>query len=41
MNMPNPPVRKVIGPGAHQMVTMALDQRRQDYLTDPEFTWPA
>ncbi|WP_280446484.1 SDR family NAD(P)-dependent oxidoreductase [Nocardia brasiliensis] len=41
VNMPNPPVRKVIGPGAHQMVTMALDQRRQDYLTDPEFTWPA
>ncbi|MFE7798142.1 SDR family NAD(P)-dependent oxidoreductase [Nocardia sp. NPDC057440] len=41
VNMPNPPVRKVIGPGAHQMVAMALDQRRQDYLTDPEFTWPA
>lgn len=41
VNMPNPPVRKVIGPGAHQMVAMALDQRRQDYLTDPEFIWPA
>ncbi|WP_406231826.1 SDR family NAD(P)-dependent oxidoreductase [Nocardia sp. NBC_01009] len=41
VNLPNPPVRKVIGPGAHQMVAMALDQRRQDYLTDPEFTWPA
>ncbi|WP_433201498.1 SDR family NAD(P)-dependent oxidoreductase [Nocardia sp. CA-107356] len=41
VNMPNPPVRKVIGPGAHQMVAMALDQRRQDYLTDPEFSWPA
>ncbi|WP_040693711.1 SDR family NAD(P)-dependent oxidoreductase [Nocardia vinacea] len=41
VNMPNPPVRKVIGPGAHQMVAMALDQRRQDYLTDPEFVWPA
>ncbi|MFC9894418.1 SDR family NAD(P)-dependent oxidoreductase [Nocardia sp. NPDC127579] len=39
--MPNPPVRKVIGPGAQQMVTMALDARRQDYATDPEFTWPA
>ncbi|WP_306360813.1 SDR family NAD(P)-dependent oxidoreductase [Nocardia sp. CC227C] len=38
---PNPPLRKVIGPSAHQMVTMALDARRQDYLTDPEFTWPA
>lgn len=41
VNLPNPPVRKVIGPGAAQMVTMALDQRRQDYLTDPEFTWPS
>ncbi|WP_107658526.1 SDR family NAD(P)-dependent oxidoreductase [Nocardia suismassiliense] len=40
VNMPNPPVRKIIGPGAQQMVSMALDQRRQDYLTDPEFTWP-
>ncbi|MFG1795649.1 SDR family NAD(P)-dependent oxidoreductase [Nocardia sp. NPDC049149] len=40
VNMPNPPVRKVIGPGAHQMVSMALDQRRQDYQTDPEFVWP-
>ncbi|WP_067822239.1 hypothetical protein [Nocardia inohanensis] len=38
--MPNPPLRKVIGPGAHQMVAMALDQRREDYLRDPEFTWP-
>ncbi|WP_067862450.1 SDR family NAD(P)-dependent oxidoreductase [Nocardia shimofusensis] len=41
VNMPNPPLRKIIGPGAHQMVTMALDQRRIDYLTDPEFAWPA
>ncbi|MFF3225353.1 SDR family NAD(P)-dependent oxidoreductase [Nocardia suismassiliense] len=40
VNMPNPPVRKIIGPGAHQMVSMALGHRRQDYLTDPEFTWP-
>ncbi|WP_454195954.1 SDR family NAD(P)-dependent oxidoreductase [Nocardia sp. Marseille-Q1738] len=40
VNMPNPPLRKVIGPGAHQMVSIALDQRRQDYATDPEFTWP-
>ncbi|WP_330229241.1 SDR family NAD(P)-dependent oxidoreductase [Nocardia sp. NBC_00508] len=40
VNMPNPPLRKVIGPGAHQMVAIALDQRRQDYVTDPEFTWP-
>ncbi|MFC7448317.1 SDR family NAD(P)-dependent oxidoreductase [Rhodococcus daqingensis] len=37
---PNPPLRKIIGPGAHQMVAMALDARRQDYITDPEFTWP-
>ncbi|MFQ6394992.1 SDR family NAD(P)-dependent oxidoreductase [Nocardia sp. KC 131] len=40
VDMPNPPVRRIVGPGAHHMVTMALDQRRQDYLTDPEFTWP-
>ncbi|MGW6423364.1 SDR family NAD(P)-dependent oxidoreductase [Nocardia sp. NPDC055053] len=38
---PNPPLRKIIGPGAQQMVAMALDARRQDYITDPEFTWPA
>ncbi|MFD4430878.1 SDR family NAD(P)-dependent oxidoreductase [Nocardia sp. NPDC058497] len=38
---PNPPLRRVIGPGAHQMVAMALDARRRDYITDPEFTWPA
>ncbi|MGO4612601.1 SDR family NAD(P)-dependent oxidoreductase [Nocardia sp. 2YAB30] len=41
VNMPNPPLRKIIGPGAHDMVAIALDQRRQDYTTDPEFTWPA
>lgn len=41
VNMPHPPLRKIIGPGAHQMVSLALDQRRQDYATDPEFTWPA
>ncbi|MBF6336196.1 SDR family NAD(P)-dependent oxidoreductase [Nocardia abscessus] len=40
-NMPNPPLRKIIGPGAHDMVALALDQRRRDYATDPEFTWPA
>ncbi|WP_067569737.1 SDR family NAD(P)-dependent oxidoreductase [Nocardia acidivorans] len=38
---PNPPLRKIIGPGAHLMVAMALDQRRQDYLADPEFAWPS
>lgn len=37
---PNPPLRKIIGPGAHQMVALALDARRQDYLSDPEFSWP-
>ncbi|MEU2174779.1 SDR family NAD(P)-dependent oxidoreductase [Nocardia sp. NPDC019219] len=41
VNMPNPPLRKIIGPGAHQMVALALDQRRRDYADDPEFTWPA
>ncbi|MEU6184722.1 SDR family NAD(P)-dependent oxidoreductase [Nocardia sp. NPDC047038] len=41
VNMPNPPLRKIIGPGAHQMVALALDQRRADYAGDPEFTWPA
>lgn len=40
VDMSNPPLRKVIGPGAHDMVNIALDQRRQDYCTDPEFTWP-
>ncbi|MFI6867304.1 SDR family NAD(P)-dependent oxidoreductase [Nocardia sp. NPDC050406] len=41
VNDPNPPLRKIIGPGAQQMVAMALDQRRLDYGKDPEFTWPA
>ncbi|WP_040868553.1 SDR family NAD(P)-dependent oxidoreductase [Nocardia exalbida] len=41
VDMPNPPLRKIIGPGAHHMVALALDQRRRDYVEDPEFTWPA
>ncbi|MFC9998066.1 SDR family NAD(P)-dependent oxidoreductase [Nocardia sp. NPDC127526] len=41
VNDPNPPLRRIIGPGAQTMVAMALDQRRLDYATDPEFTWPA
>ena len=41
VNDPNPPLRRIIGPGAHQMVAMALEARRQDYVSDPEFTWPA
>lgn len=40
VNMANPPVRRIIGPGAHRMVAMALDQRRVDYESDPEFVWP-
>ncbi|MGW4716021.1 SDR family NAD(P)-dependent oxidoreductase [Nocardia sp. NPDC004260] len=41
VHMANPPLRKIIGPGAHQMVALALDQRRDDYVSDPEFVWPA
>lgn len=41
VDLPNPPLRKIIGPGAHRMVAMALDQRRADYATDPEFAWPS
>ncbi|MGX1807205.1 SDR family NAD(P)-dependent oxidoreductase [Nocardia sp. NPDC055321] len=41
VNETDPPLRRIIGPGAHQMVALALDARRRDYLTDPEFTWPA
>lgn len=40
VELPDPPLRRIIGPGAHQMVSMALDQRRLDYTTDPEFSWP-
>ncbi|MFE6857745.1 SDR family NAD(P)-dependent oxidoreductase [Nocardia sp. NPDC057668] len=41
VNETDPPLRRIIGPGAHQMVALALDARRKDYVTDPEFTWPA
>ncbi|GAA0582600.1 SDR family NAD(P)-dependent oxidoreductase [Kribbella sandramycini] len=34
------PLRKVVGAGAHDMVRMALEWRRDDYQRDPEFTWP-
>ncbi|MEV0356925.1 SDR family NAD(P)-dependent oxidoreductase [Nocardia sp. NPDC050697] len=37
---PNPPLRRIIGPGARDMVTAALEQRRADYARDPEFRWP-
>lgn len=40
VELPDPPLRRIIGPGAHQMVSMALDRRRLDYATDPEFSWP-
>ncbi|GAA1562964.1 SDR family oxidoreductase [Kribbella sancticallisti] len=38
---PNPPLRKIIGTGAHDMVRMALEGRRDDYLRDPAFVWPS
>ncbi|MEU7628869.1 SDR family NAD(P)-dependent oxidoreductase [Nocardia sp. NPDC049220] len=41
VNMPHPPLRKIIGPGAHHMVSIALTQRRDDYARDTEFSWPA
>jgi NAD(P)-dependent dehydrogenase (short-subunit alcohol dehydrogenase family) len=37
---PHPPVRQIIGTGAHQMVNMALAARRVDYEADAEFVWP-
>ncbi|WP_072750199.1 SDR family NAD(P)-dependent oxidoreductase [Rhodococcus maanshanensis] len=37
---PHPPVRQIIGTGAHQMVNMALAARRADYEADAEFVWP-
>ncbi|MGW5751677.1 SDR family NAD(P)-dependent oxidoreductase [Nocardia rhamnosiphila] len=41
VDLSDPPLRTIIGPGARQMVAMALDQRRLDYSRDPEFQWPA
>ncbi|WP_063057842.1 SDR family NAD(P)-dependent oxidoreductase [Nocardia sienata] len=41
VDLSDPPLRTIIGPGARQMVSMALDQRRLDYSRDPEFQWPA
>jgi NAD(P)-dependent dehydrogenase (short-subunit alcohol dehydrogenase family) len=38
---PNPPLRKIIGTGAHAMVQAALNSRREDYTKDPSFTWPS
>ncbi|WBQ03579.1 SDR family NAD(P)-dependent oxidoreductase [Kribbella sp. CA-293567] len=41
LDEPEAPLRKVIGTGAHEMVRMALEWRRDDYRHDPEFVWPA
>ena len=38
---PDPPLRKVIGPGGYDMVRLALQDRRDDYRRDPSFVWPA
>ncbi|MBB4760921.1 SDR family NAD(P)-dependent oxidoreductase [Amorphoplanes digitatis] len=40
LDEPDPPLRKIIGVGAHDMVRMALEARRDDYLRDPAFVWP-
>jgi hypothetical protein len=40
LDEPSPPMRKVIGNGAYDMVRMALEARRDDYLRDPAFGWP-
>ncbi|MFI9533689.1 hypothetical protein ACIG56_10620 [Nocardia fusca] len=40
MNLPDPPLRTIIGPGARYMVAMALDQRHMDYSRGLEFQWP-
>lgn len=37
---PEPPLRKVIGTGALDMVRIALEGRRDDYRRDPAFVWP-
>jgi NAD(P)-dependent dehydrogenase (short-subunit alcohol dehydrogenase family) len=41
LDEPNPPLRKVVGTGAVEMVRMALESRRDDYTQDPTFTWPS
>lgn len=40
LDEPEPPLRKVIGAGAHEMVRLALGWRRVDYERDPAFVWP-
>ena len=41
LDEPEPPLRKVIGTGALDMVRIALEARRDDYRHDPAFNWPA
>ncbi|WP_269749591.1 hypothetical protein [Nocardia fusca] len=41
MDLPDPPLRTIIGPGARRTVAMAWDQRDMDYSRDLEFQWPA
>jgi NAD(P)-dependent dehydrogenase (short-subunit alcohol dehydrogenase family) len=40
LDEPEPPLRKIVGTGAHAMVSTALEWRRDDYRRDPAFTWP-
>lgn len=40
LDEPEPPLRKVVGTGAYDMVRMALEWRRDDYQRDPAFVWP-
>jgi NAD(P)-dependent dehydrogenase (short-subunit alcohol dehydrogenase family) len=40
VDLPDPPLRTLIGPGARHVVAMALDQRRLDYSRDLELQWP-
>lgn len=41
LDLEDPPLRWVAGPGAKDMVRMALETRRDDYEKDPGFTWPS
>ncbi|SFA71394.1 Short-chain dehydrogenase [Amycolatopsis marina] len=41
LDLEDPPLRWVAGPAAKDMVRMALEDRRDDYEKDPEFTWPS
>jgi hypothetical protein len=41
VDLPDPPLRTIIGPEAPHMAAMALGQRHMDYSRDLEFQWPA